>query len=85
MAKTSVYLDAEDLRALREVSKLRATSQSRLIREAIRQYTSSRRRPLLEGLGMFDSGCTDTSARRKEILKEAALSGTRRAKIRTVR
>jgi predicted transcriptional regulator len=80
MVKTTVYLDAEDARTLRTLSERCAKSQSQLVREAIHEFTATRRRPLPGGLGMFDSGRTDTTAHRKEILKDAALTGTWRAK-----
>ena len=75
MVKTTVYLDDEDVRSLRAISKRRAMPQAQLIREAIHNFTSTEQRPLPAGLGMFDSGHTDTSARRKELLKKAALAG----------
>ncbi len=75
MVKTTVYLNDEDVRTLRAISKRSAKPQAQLIREAIHKFTATERPPLPGGLGMFDSGRTDTTARRKEILKEAALTG----------
>lgn len=72
MVKTTVYLHDEEVRSLRQLSKRRAKPQAELIREAIRAFTSTERPPLPAGLGMFDSGSTDTIARRKQILKDAA-------------
>jgi hypothetical protein len=75
MVKTTVYLDDETVAALRGISKRSAKSQAQLIRDAVRAFAlHAERRPLPAGLGMFDSGKTDTSARRKELLKEAARS-----------
>jgi hypothetical protein len=75
MVKTTVYLDDEDVQALRAISKRSTKPQAQLIREAIHNFTSGARRPLPAGLGMFDSGHTDTASRRKEIMKAAALAG----------
>jgi hypothetical protein len=75
MVKTTVYLEEEDVRSLRAISKRSAKPQAQLIREAIHTFTSAERRPLPAGLGMFDSGHTDTATRRKEILKTAARAG----------
>ncbi|MEO8099183.1 MAG: ribbon-helix-helix domain-containing protein [Acidobacteriota bacterium] len=75
MVKTTVYLDEADLRTLRAIAKRRAKPQAVLIREAVRAFTSKEPPPLPAGMGMFDSGHTDTTARRKEILREAARTG----------
>ena len=75
MVKTTVYLDDEVVQSLRNMSERRSKSQAELIREALAQFTSGEKPPLPRGMGMFDSGFTDTSHRRKEILKQAARSG----------
>jgi hypothetical protein len=75
MVKTTVYLDEKDARSLRALSKRRAKPQAELIREAIHALTASEAAPLPAGLGMFDSGHSDTTSKRKELLKEAARSG----------
>jgi hypothetical protein len=73
MVKTTVYLDEETAAALKGISRLSAKPQAELIREALRAFTSTGNPPPLPaGLGMFDSGHTDTSARRKELLSQAA-------------
>jgi hypothetical protein len=74
MVKTTVYLEDEILRSLRNMSERCSKSQAQLIREALYQFTSGEKPPLPSGLGMFDSGFTDTTSRRKELLKEAARS-----------
>ena len=74
MVKTTVYLDDDLLRSLRTMSERRKKPQAELIREALLRYTAGERPPLPGGLGMFDSGHTDTTARRKELLRKAALS-----------
>jgi len=74
MVKTTVYLDDETVRSLRVMSERCARSQAHLIREALQRFTSGEKPPLPAGLGRFDSGRTDTTARRKELLKQAARS-----------
>ena len=76
MVKTTVYLDDEIVAALKGISKRSAKPQAQLIRDALRAFTrAGNLPPLPAGLGMFDSGRTDTSARRKELLRQAADSG----------
>ena len=75
MVKTTVYLDEADAKKLRAISKRQAKPQAELIREAIHSFTSKEPPPLPAGMGMFDSGHTDTTSRRKEILTEAARTG----------
>jgi predicted transcriptional regulator len=73
MVKTTVYLDDETVAALKGISRRSAKPQAQLIRDAVRTFAlSGNRTPLPAGLGMFESGHTDTSVRRKELLKEAA-------------
>ena len=79
MVKITVYLDDEDVRSLRAMYKRTAKPQVQLIREAVRTLIATHRPPLPGGLGMFDTGRTDTATRRKEIMREAALNGTWRS------
>jgi len=73
MVKTTVYLDDETVAALKGISRRSAKPQAQLIRDAVRAFAlSGNRPPLPAGLGMLESGYVDTSARRKELLKEAA-------------
>jgi len=73
MVKTTVYLDEETVAALKGISKRSAKSQAELIREALHALTlTGNPPPLPAGMGMFDSGHTDTAARRKELLRQAA-------------
>jgi predicted transcriptional regulator len=75
MVKTTVYLDDDIAAALKGIAKRSAKPQAQLIRDALRVFTrSGNAPPLPAGLGMFDSGRTDTSARRKELLRQAAAS-----------
>jgi hypothetical protein len=76
MVKTTVYLDDEIVAALKGISKRSAKPQAQLIRDALRAFTSTvNPPPLPSGMGMFASGHTDTAARRKELLRNSALSG----------
>jgi hypothetical protein len=75
MVKTTVYLDADIAEALKGMSRRFGKPQAQLIRDAVRALASTGGKPPLPaGMGMFDSGHTDTSSRRKELLKEAARS-----------
>lgn len=74
MVKTTVYLDDDTVRSLRVMSRRQAKPQAELIREALQRFTSGEKPPMPAGLGMFDSGHTDTTGRRKELLKQAARS-----------
>jgi hypothetical protein len=75
MVKTTVYLDDEIVAALKGISKRSAKPQAELIRDALRAFTSTGNPPPLpSGIGMFDSGHTDTAVRRKELLRQAARS-----------
>lgn len=77
MVKTTVYLDDDIAAALKGISKRSARPQAQLIRDALRVFTrTDNPPPLPAGLGMFDSERSDTSARRKELLRRAA--GSRR-------
>jgi hypothetical protein len=67
MTKT-VYLDPETVLALRQLAETQGRSQAELIRSALDDYA----RPKIPGIGEFNSGRTDTSARAEEILGHAA-------------
>jgi hypothetical protein len=72
MVKTTVYLDDEIVATLKGISKRSAKPQAQLIRDALRAFTRTGNPPLPAGMGMFDSGYSDTAARRKELLRQAA-------------
>lgn len=74
MVKTTVYLEEKVVRSLRNLSARRSKSQAQLIREALLQFTAGEKPPLPAGMGTFDSGFSDTTSRRKELLKRAARS-----------
>ena len=75
MTKTTVYLDAEMAVTLRQIAAREGRPQAELIRDALADYTSRRKRPAIPGLGEFDSGHTDTSERAEQILRNAAKRG----------
>jgi predicted transcriptional regulator len=76
MVKTTVYLDEDLVVSLRDLSQRKRKPQAELIREAIRKFANSNPPPLPAGMGMFDSGRTDTSSRRKELIGKAIRSRT---------
>ena len=76
MVKTTVYLDDATVAALKGISKRSSKPQAELIRDALRVFVNTDNRPPLPaGMGMFDSGHADTTARRKELLRDAVRSG----------
>jgi len=75
MVKTTVYLDENSMSALRSMAQRKGTTQAELIRNAVRKLVAGNPPPLPKGMGMFSSGYTDTSSRRKEILMAAARKG----------
>ncbi len=72
MVKTTVYLDSDVALSLRALSDRSGRPQAELIREAVAKFAAENRPPLPAGMGKFDSGHTNTSIRRKQILKVAA-------------
>lgn len=79
MVKTTVYLDNEVALDLRRLAEVEGRSQAELIRDALKTFTSKRRRPMPTGIGKFHSGHSDTSVRAREILRKAAKHGRWRA------
>lgn len=75
MTKTTVYLDAELAVTLRQLAISEGRAQAELIREALAEYASRRKRPEIPGLGEFDSGHTDTSQKAEQILRRASGRG----------
>jgi predicted transcriptional regulator len=75
MTKTTVYLDADTVLALRQMAETQGRSQAELIRDALDAYTRKGKRPLPSGLGKYDSGETNVSERAKEILRKGARKG----------
>jgi predicted transcriptional regulator len=75
VTKTTVYLDSDTVRALRQMAKTQGRSQAELIREAVATYTQKAKRPKIPGIGEFDSGHIDTSERAEQLLSRAAKRG----------
>jgi len=75
MVKTTVYLDNDAALTLRQVAIQEGRSQAELIRDALAAYTARQRRPLIPGVGEFDSGETGVSERAEEILRRASANG----------
>jgi predicted transcriptional regulator len=75
MTKTTVYLDAELASAVRQLATQEGRPQAELIRTALAEYARRAKRPPIPGLGEFDSGHTDTSARAEQILRRASKRG----------
>jgi len=75
MVKTTVYLDTDTALAFRQMAESQGRSQAELIRDALETYARKVKRPKLPGIGEFDSGHSDTSARADEILSRAAKRG----------
>lgn len=72
MVKTTVYLDDDVARELREKARREGRPQAELIREALRSMLRNEERPALTGVGAFQSGQTDVSERAEELLRAAA-------------
>ena len=75
MTKTTVYLDTELAVTLRQLAAHEGRPQAELIRDALAAYAKRRKRPVIPGLGEFDSGHTDTSEKAEEILRRASGRG----------
>jgi hypothetical protein len=59
----------------RDRSPRKRKPQAELDQQAIRKDAAAKPPPLPAGMGMFDSGRTDTSSRRKKLIPEAIRSG----------
>jgi len=75
MVKTTVYLDAEIVVTLRQLSQQEGRSRAELIRDALAEFARQRKRPAIPGVGEFDSGETGVSGRSEKILREASERG----------
>jgi hypothetical protein len=72
MTKTTVYLNADTVLALRRMSKAQGRSQADLIRNALEAYTCDAERPLPRGMGRYDSGETNGAEGARDFLRSAA-------------
>lgn len=68
MEKTTVYLQKEQLAALRRLSRGTGRPMAELIRRAIDEYGSRHRPGRRPRIGLFRSGRDDISCREEEIL-----------------
>jgi predicted transcriptional regulator len=75
MVKTTVYLEPGIALDLKQIATAEGRSQAELIREALSDFARKRKRPVIPGLGEFDSGRTDTSERAEDILRKASTAG----------
>jgi len=75
MVKTTVYLDAEMVVTLRQISQQEGRSQAELIRDALAEFTRRRKRPPVPGVGEFDSGESSVSRNAEKVLREASAQG----------
>jgi predicted transcriptional regulator len=71
MIKTTVYFDEELALVLRQLAGVQGRTQADVIRLAVAQYVDQASRPLPRGIGAYDSGRSDVSARADELLEEA--------------
>ncbi|MGH9465335.1 MAG: CopG family transcriptional regulator, partial [Thermoanaerobaculia bacterium] len=69
MVKSTVYLEAETVLALRQLAKARGTSQADLIREAVTAYARRAGRPTPKGVGAHRSGRADVSEQAELLLR----------------
>jgi plasmid stability protein len=70
--KLTVDLDPDTALKLRAMAQAKGRSVEELAADVLREHASKYKRPRIPGIGEFDSGETDTSARANEILKDAA-------------
>jgi len=70
MQKTTVYLDADDYRALKRIAARKKRQPAELVREAVAEYAARHeRRRAPKSIGAFASGRRDLSERAEELLK----------------
>jgi hypothetical protein len=69
MKKTTVYLDAEDYRALKRIAQRSGRPPAELVREAVAEYTSKHARATrAKSIGAFSSRKRNLSERAEELL-----------------
>ena len=72
--KTTVYLDADELRTLQRTARELGRTTAALIREAIRLYSAQLESPRPKSIGVVRSGKRNLSKRADEILRDAMRS-----------
>ena len=69
MKKTTVYLDAEDYRALKRIAQRAGRAPAELVREAVAEYAVRHSRTTkAKSVGAFTSRRRDLSERAEELL-----------------
>ncbi|MFN0159673.1 MAG: hypothetical protein ACKVQQ_00475 [Burkholderiales bacterium] len=77
MIRTTVFFDEETRMRLRSLARRTGLTQAQVLREAVARYEVENSRPALPpGIGEFRSGRADTASRTREILANAARSGS---------
>jgi predicted transcriptional regulator len=67
--KTTVYLDAEDYRRLKQIARARKKVPAEMVREAVAEYTVRHApRKAARSVGAFKSGRRDLGTRAEELL-----------------
>jgi hypothetical protein len=70
MQKTTVYLDAADYRALKQIAAKTRRQPAALVREAVAEYAARYgKRRVAKSVGAFSSGRRDLSERAEALLK----------------
>jgi predicted transcriptional regulator len=70
MQKTTVYLDADDYRALKRIAARKKRQPAELVREAVAEYAARHEpRRAAKSVGAFASGRRDLSERAEDLLK----------------
>ena len=69
MQKTTVYMDAETYRKLKQLARAEGRAPAEMVREAVAEYTA-RRMPKRKtrSVGAFKSGRKDLGSRAEELL-----------------
>ena len=70
MQKTTIYLEEETYRRLKQLARARRRRPAEMVREAVAEYTARhapRRKP--RSLGAFKSGRRDLGQRAEELLR----------------
>jgi hypothetical protein len=71
MQKTTVYMDEETYRRLKQIARVERRAPAEMIREAVAEYTlrhAPRRKP--RSVGAFKSGRPDLAQRADELLAD---------------
>ncbi|HUX66773.1 MAG TPA: ribbon-helix-helix protein, CopG family [Terriglobales bacterium] len=70
MVKTTVYLEAEAYRELKQLARAQGQAPAALIRQAVAEFArSQRRRGLPRSVGRYRSGRADLGERSEELLR----------------